>query len=392
MNDRQLVVVVEFRQTEEVQGAHVEVIPPGLAGQINLRGALGKAMPGDMIIAQESAIGQGGAVKAPEPALVDVELALRLDHAAEVAVAGQAGEFLRIGLIDAGGADLIRAVFEPVAEFAFHHDALIDERRDRHGRIHVRADRPEIGHLESEAGAAVRIDMRRQEAGLPLHGRIGMIEIGQVSDRYSEQLDRSVLIIDRALAFVVDDLRGLDLPERRLLRIVAAGFAGGVNAVREYRDVAFGAVRARRGEAGALRRFDEHRIDESFAEVLRHLQRVGVDDVAVLGAITHVAFGEHLVRDAVIGDLVGFEHGAIVIDLDAADRMNPVVLGVVDHLVGGNEHLGVGIALGLLAHEAAGERGLRALRARQRLREGNACESKAERHAGKRDRGALRAP
>src|SRR5712691_1126395 len=96
--------------------------------------------------------------------------------------------------------------------------------------------------------------MRYQESRLPFHRRIGMREEGYAEDRLAEQLENRVFVIDDPLVFVVNDALCLDLPQRRLTRVVLAGFACGVDAALEHGDIAFGAVGTRRGEAGFLRR------------------------------------------------------------------------------------------------------------------------------------------
>ena len=96
-----------------------------------------------------------------------------------------------------------------------------------------------------------------------------------------EELEGGVLVIDRPLAVVVDDLGGLDLPERGAFRIVLAGFAGRVGAALESRGLALGALGAGRREAGRERtalldRGLNHpqRIDEAALEVVRQLEPV----------------------------------------------------------------------------------------------------------------------
>ena len=58
-----------------------------------------------------------------------------------------------------------------------------------------------------------------------------------------------------------DDPRALDLPQRRLFRVVLTGRARGVHAVLEHVVIAACAVRARRRDAGVLRRIDAQRVD-----------------------------------------------------------------------------------------------------------------------------------
>ena len=95
----------------------------------------------------------------------------------------------------------------------------------------------------------VVLSVRHQQAALALHRRVGRRHERHIGDRHAEELDARVLEIHHLLALIVDDPRRLDLPERRLLRIVLARLAGGVDAVLEDRVIARAAVGARGGNA-----------------------------------------------------------------------------------------------------------------------------------------------
>jgi hypothetical protein len=188
---------------------------------------------------------------------------------------------------------------------------------------------------------------------------------------------------------VVDDPRRLDLPQRRLLGIVLARLAGGVDTALEHRVGAGAAIGARRGEAGLVDRLQAQRIDEAVAVVLAELNDLAIGDLAIGLGQPGIALGAQPLGLLVIDDLVGFDRGAVVIDLDVADRRDPLVVVVVVDLVRLDEHrplllLGQVAARGRLGSQltlTGQERRLR--RGRNGLqRSENRCEKRANNRAG----------
>ena len=187
------------------------------------------------------------------------ELARAFHAAAQVAIAGRTAtpavaKVVLVELVDAGGADRIGAIEQALAEFAFQQQALLggDHRREAWRRS--RAPAPSNRELRARRRKfELDVDRRHQHAGLALDGRIGRREVGQPGDRLAEEFEARVLEIDHLLALVVDDARGLHLPQRRLLRIVLAGHAGGVDAVMEDGEVAARCARRGRPPCGSDR-------------------------------------------------------------------------------------------------------------------------------------------
>ena len=79
----------------------------------------------------------------------------------------------------------------------------------------------------------------------------------------------------------MDDAGGLDLPFRRLRRVLLAGLAGRIDAALEDRDVAARAFGAGGGESGLLGTVDPQRVDEAVAEIVAEIEDLAVDDLAV---------------------------------------------------------------------------------------------------------------
>ncbi|MGY3466856.1 hypothetical protein ACVW0I_003727 [Bradyrhizobium sp. LM6.11] len=131
----------------------------------------------------------------------------------------------------------------------------------------------------------------------------------------------------------------LDLPQRRLLRIVLARRAGGVDAVLEHRVVAAGAIGAARRHAGLVGRVHAQRIDETVTVIVGEIQDLGIGDLAVGIRHADVAFGMEPLGLLVVDDLVGLDAGAVIEQLDVTDRGDARIVVVVVDLGRLNQHL-----------------------------------------------------
>ncbi len=138
---------------------------------------------------------------------------------------------------------------------------------------------------------------------------------------------------------VLDDLGRPDLPERRPLGMVLAGFAGGVASLFEYGHVAVHALAARRGEARLVggQRLDA--VDEAVAEIFAELEPRPVNDVAVFVGHLGVTLGVDAFGHAIVNDPVGLQEAALVEQLDRALRGHSVLVLVVDQFVGVDDEL-----------------------------------------------------
>src|SRR5450432_3025097 len=95
------------------------------------------------------------------------------DAAAQLAVSGLAGEGSRVQLVDAVGADLIRSVDQPLAEFALEQHALPGRDARVDGGVIVWSDGPVERSFDTEPVGRGRGVARHQKSGLALYGRIG---------------------------------------------------------------------------------------------------------------------------------------------------------------------------------------------------------------------------
>lgn len=124
-------------------------------------------------------------------------------------------------------------------------------------------------------------------------------------------------------------------------RIVLTRRAGRVDAVLEHRVVAAGAVGAGRGHAGLVGGVHAQRIDETVAVVVGEIQDLGIGDLAVGIRHADVAFGMEPLGLLVVDDPVGLDAGAVVEQLDVADRRDARIVVVVIDLGRLHEHLPV---------------------------------------------------
>ena len=154
------------------------------------------------------------------------------------------------------------------------------------------------------------------------------------------EFEARVLEIDHLLALVVNDARGLDLPQRRLFRIVLARLAGGVDAVVKDGEVAARALGARRRHARLIRRVEAQRIDEPVPVVVGQVHDVAVGDLAVLFGQPDIAFGvQALACFRRRSTLSASQRRAAVIDLHVADGGDAMIGVVVVDLARLHEHL-----------------------------------------------------
>ena len=156
------------REAQEVHGPRVEEAAAADAGQIELRQRFGRqaqercigvAILRQPVVGEEVEIAQDDAIPAPDPFVVDRELALGVDAAAELAVAGLADERIGVELVDAVGADLVGAILQSLPELALQQHALPAGDARGEGRIHVGCDRPVIGDVDG-----IAVDRRLGEA------------------------------------------------------------------------------------------------------------------------------------------------------------------------------------------------------------------------------------
>ncbi len=373
MGGRQdLVVGVRRGDADIARRRQVEPAARTLATQEQPGIRLGLARQHERIIAQEGRVGHQVEVPAHRPALGQPVDAGRVDDAAELAVthlvgAVRIGEDARIVLADAGGADRVVAALEAMPPLDDRHEALARVVARRDEQVVVRLDVPEIGDLDADAGPVGAGDAGHQEAGGLADGRIRRPEARHVGERDAEHLEAAILEIDGALGFPVDDALGLDRPGRRLRLVGPAGIAGRVGRPLENGGVAVLARHFGRADEAAVRRLDVQRADEALRELLveLHVLRMG-DDARRLGD-AHIAGGAHAARPLVVGDDVGLDGAAVVIDLDAAAGRDPAALLLVDHLPGIDLHGRATLGAGEAEAGARGDRSRCHRRANLRL-------------------------
>ena len=105
------------------------------------------------------------------------------------------------------------------------------------------------------------------------------------------------------------------------------------------RRLAIRALGARRGKARLVLGQRLNAVDESVAEIVGQFEARTISDVAVFVGEFGVAFGIDAFGLAIVGDLVGLQDAALIIDLGVADRRDRVFVLVEDKLFGLHEHL-----------------------------------------------------
>ncbi len=366
MDERLLRLDVVGGQALDVVAAQVEEAAARLARQVEARDRLREEVRRqrvgrDLVVEQVEFIRECGDVPAVLEVIVELELALGVDVAAQPLArraVGTAGEGAGIGLVDAGEAEIVQAVVGPLTELAGAEEALVGEHGGRQREVVVRRQIEEDRLADPVAELRLVERLGLKEAGLLRHRRVGRGEVGHVGDGQSEELEVGVLVVDHLLVVLVDDPLRTDAPKRRLVGIVLARVAGGVGAPVEDGGVAPDPFHARRAVVGLLRRVGPQAVDEAVAEIVGQVEGVAVQDGAVLLRQLGVPHREQALGRLVVDDLVGLQGSSVVVDAGVADRRHGVGLVVLVEFVGLDEHLGVlvGLRLEAVGHRLRGDR------------------------------------
>jgi hypothetical protein len=121
--------------------------------------------------------------------------------------------------------------------------------------------------------------------------------------------------------------------------VLGAGLARGVGAVHERRRLAAAALGALGREMRMVGSVDAQRLHEAVAEVVGDVDVVGVEGGAGRIDQLDVAGRDQPPVALVVGDLLGLERVARIIDFDVADGGDLIAIVVVNELVGLDEHL-----------------------------------------------------
>ncbi len=223
--------------------------------------------------------------------------------------------------------------------------ALLGKIHRRDGQILVGRDRPIDRDAETVSDVAAVSFRRHQQAALALHGRIRRRPVRHVGDGDVEKLEARILVVDHLLDAVVDDPLGVDLPQSRPGGIVLTGVAGRVGAVIEN---CFLAVRVAaplgvgRAEMRVVGGVGLQALDEAVLEVVGEVEAFGVLHRAIRLGQAGVAFGADTSRVTIVGDAIGFEQAALVINLHVSTGRDGILRLVVDELAGLDDHAGLG--------------------------------------------------
>ena len=353
-------VGVVKHQAAEMVELGAEVVALAHALQIGDVDAVGLQDRIEVVEAPEALVAFNRDVPAVAPPRRKRELALGLDRPAPAQVVDGG----RGVVVDGGELDRVLAVGQPVAPLALPQHAVVGEVARMQREVGVGSQREVVGHFDRVAerrGVAVA---GHQEARLPLHRRVGMLEVGQIEHRHAKQLELRILIGERGRLLIVNDPRRAEAPQRRHARIVLARRKP---AAFELGDIALAADGLVGGNARVVLRHHAQGLDERIAEIVERFEPVGPGDGTVRVLELRIALRDQLVEVLVVDDLVGGQDEVVVVDLDIALRDDAIALGVVDELVGLHVEGLRAIDLRLRAEHAA--RGFRERTFRRGLRD-----------------------
>ena len=211
---------------------------------------------------------------------------------------------LAIGAGDAD-VDLVIAEWQKVAVLAGQHSALLAGEDRLEGHIHRRRDVEEVRNLDDRAQCVRAADGRREETALALDGRVRVLEVRRVEDGNACELQPRAAIANGPVLLVVDDLGRLDLPERRLGGILAAGFARAEDAPAQDGRVAAGAQGTGGGQPASVGEQNLDTFDEALAKIAGQLDELGKHHMAARVEEADVAGGGDEVGPQIVGNGIG---------------------------------------------------------------------------------------
>ena len=239
----------------------------------------------------------------------------------------------------------VGAVLQPVAEFRFPKKTLPRVTGRGQAQIGIGCQDDEIGNGRLEAQLLAVAKGRRKEAGLAAHGRIGGREDGQARQRYAEKLEARIFKPDGLLLAVPDDLLCLDLPEHRAVGVFLAGFASGIEAIVEDRQIAVTTLAALGTKTRIVRCHRTQSVDKAVREIVRYVDFVRGDPRAVRLQNFNIADGDEPRRALVVGHTLCDNAVAVIVDPHIADGGHGFIVVVVDQFVGLQQQLRIGIGL-----------------------------------------------
>jgi len=132
-------------------------------------------------------------------------------------------------------------------------------------------------------------------------------------------------------------LVGLELPKRRLGRVLAAQLAGAKDRFAEHGDATVPARAAGCGDARPVGHQDADVANEALAQIVRELDVFGEIGGAVQFDQADVARGRDHTVALIVADCIGQQGASVLIDLHVAAGGHDAQLLVVGHLVGAEE-------------------------------------------------------
>ena len=214
--------------------------------------------------------------------------------------------------------------------FALPQHALFGHVQRVESEVVARVERKIVGDACDDTEIARLAELRREEARLPLHRWIGVLEVGKIQHRLAEDFEIGILIADRRRFLIMDDPRGADTPQRRR---TAFALTRREAAVLEFRDVAVAPRRPVSRDARVVLRHDGKRLHKPIAEVVRERVPVGANDVALRLFERDVTGGRQRSRVLVVDDFVGGEDVVVVKNLNVAACNHAIASRVVHELV-----------------------------------------------------------
>ena len=178
-----------------------------------------------------------------------------------------------------------------------------------------------------------------QETGLAVNSRIWRSQEWQPKHWNTRDFERGIFKINCLLGFVVNDPCRLYLPQRRALGVIFTRLAGCIGGLVELNNIAVNPFGMRSGKTGFVFAQNLEGLNKSVFKIVGQVEFITITHRTVGLGYFGIANRQNTFGFAVISDAVCLQHAALIIDLNIANGGNCIIVLVVDHLVGLNEHL-----------------------------------------------------
>ena len=231
------------------------------------------------------------------------------------------------------------AIVETLAIFAGHHLAVLGGEPGFECCVFGIREREVDRQLDEGAQRGGGTDDGGEKPAAMFHCRVGLAVIRSVEHRYAEQFQRGIAEADFVAHLIIDHAIGFHLPYGRALAGLVADFTGRVGGAECFGIAALAAPGTGGNHAAILADQRRKTFQRAVAHIVTQRDMVGKSDIAIGRHQADIAFGSDRVLFLVVGNTVGQQDAPAIVDFDVAFRCDHTAAGVVDDLIGLQQHI-----------------------------------------------------